>query len=490
MHSKQRGRHAEEMMGKRGGGALHGAMNIMSLVLLCLTFGRLLVVLYGAGFAARSSPVVEENPVPSWLPAPQLQPRSDHPFSPQHDHQQRPATSKRTVAYDAGRRGEAMPAEEMEQLSNHLRGGNFQYSSRNSVSRSIPKLDNGGTGSSSGSKGMVGSSGDGLSSAVRAWGEGMRVLVFTMDSIRDVVARSKRGGPAGEIIVRESLTNSLFEAGAQVEVAVSDADFERRARTMDIYDAVVVDPWTWAGKGWRLKPQLIGRQHRIFILDFFGSDKPHANLGVPLGHHLTAFPVPASQQRTFLGYHVEPSEVSRQGGEKKMQGVIWGKTTDSFKGGSAHDIVSRLADIVELHSTVAPEDATIRHKNIVYHGHLSTEAWQQLLKESKFMIGLGNPLSGPSAVDAMLAGCTYINPIFATPVKTIYNSQHPFLAQSVGEPYVCSFAQKDPNAAMACARKALEQDLPPLVPQELTKEAHAARVREIFEPFATTALQY
>ena len=58
--------------------------------------------------------------------------------------------------------------------------------------------------------------------------------------------------------------------------------------------------------GWRLKPQLIGRQERIFILDFFGADKPHANLGVPLGQHLTAFPVPASQQRTFLGYHVDP----------------------------------------------------------------------------------------------------------------------------------------------------------------------------------------
>ena len=30
---------------------------------------------------------------------------------------------------------------------------------------------------------------------------------------------------------------------------MSDADFERRAHTMDIYGAVIVDPWTWAGKG-------------------------------------------------------------------------------------------------------------------------------------------------------------------------------------------------------------------------------------------------
>lgn len=47
---------------------------------------------------------------------------------------------------------------------------------------------------------------------------------------------------------------------------------------------------------------------------------------------------------------------------------------------------------------------------------------------------------------------------------------------------------QDPNAAIECARKALEQNLPPLVPQELTKEAHARRVREIFEPWASAAI--
>lgn len=58
--------------------------------------------------------------------------------------------------------------------------------------------------------------------------------------------------------------------------------------------------------GWRLKAQLRGRQNKMLILDFFGSGKPHANLGVPARQHLTAFPVPASQSRTFLGYSVDP----------------------------------------------------------------------------------------------------------------------------------------------------------------------------------------
>ena len=41
---------------------------------------------------------------------------------------------------------------------------------------------------------------------------------------------------------------------------------------------------------------------------------------------------------------------------------------------------------------------------------------------------------------------------------------------------------QDADAALDCARKAMEQNLPPMVPQELTHDAHLERVREIFEP--------
>ena len=55
----------------------------------------------------------------------------------------------------------------------------------------------------------------------------------------------------------------------------------------------------------------------------------------------------------------------------------------------------------------------------------------------RFMIGLGNPLVGPSAVDAVVAGCVYINPIYDQPVKDMYWSQHPYLEKEVSlyDPY-------------------------------------------------------
>lgn len=45
---------------------------------------------------------------------------------------------------------------------------------------------------------------------------------------------------------------------------------------------------------------------------------------------------------------------------KKQQGVIWGKTAASFDADAGNNVIARLADFVELHSTIAPKDAPLR----------------------------------------------------------------------------------------------------------------------------------
>ncbi|CAM9146528.1 unnamed protein product [Ectocarpus sp. 12 AP-2014] len=468
-------------MARPHGKPARGALNVISSLLLYLSVGRLLFVLR-----------------PGWNPSRNQQPKIDQlgQGPPAHGYHHRRTTSQNT-AYSAGRRGQAMPAELQMHLSNSLHGSGGPddfpvFGDPRSFAPPGDRRDSVGgfRVSNRGSSGIGGASHTGLDHRGLVWGKGMRVLIYTMDSIQTTVAKSMKGGPAGEIIIRESLTRTLTEAGVEVEVATSDGDFERRAEAMDIYNAVVIDPWTWAGKGWRLKSQLEDHRGKMFVLDYFGSDEPHANLGVPLKRHLTAFPISAEHQRTFLGYRVDPNRKKTplsKPAAKRRQGVIWGKTKDKLFGNRR--LILALADMVVLHSTVAPEDAFVMHDNIVYHGHLPPDEWNQLLQESKFIIGLGNPLLGPSAVDAVTAGCAYLNPIFLRPEKKVYNSQHPFLAQRVGEPYVCSFEQHNAYAAVDCARRALEQDLSPMIPQELTKASHATRVREIFEPLLVTSLQ-
>lgn len=66
----------------------------------------------------------------------------------------------------------------------------------------------------------------------------------------------------------------------------------------------------------------------------------------------------------------------------------------------------------------------------------------------------------------------------------VYHSQHPYLAEAVGEPYVCSVDLEDVEAVKKCVQKALSVNLPPFIPKELTTDAHEERVEKIFGSYA------
>ena len=157
---------------------------------------------------------------------------------------------------------------------------------------------------------------------------------------------------------------------------------------------------------------------------------------------------------------------------KKMQGVIWGKDTKHFSG--KIDMLKRIADIVELHSTST--DSVFSHSNVIWHGHQSADGWKKILMQSKFLIGLGDPLLGPSAIDAIAAGCMYLNPSYRHPMREIFNSQHPYAADKIGEPYVCTFDSNDINSVLKCVKLALQTSLTPMIPKDFTKNEYTKRV--------------
>ena len=171
-----------------------------------------------------------------------------------------------------------------------------------------------------------------------------------------------------------------------------------------------------------------------------------------------------------------------------MEGVIWGKDPKHYEG--RWDLIKALAeDGAVLHSTldVKRVPRAPRHPNIRYHGHLSKAEWHDLLGTSMFMLGLGNPLVGPSAVDAVVAGCVYINPTYSKPVKDVYWSQHPYLADRVGAPRVCNANLDDVQAVKACVRGAVAKAQAPFIPVELTEESYVSRLQKIFGPFLPAA---
>lgn len=243
------------------------------------------------------------------------------------------------------------------------------------------------------------------------------------------------------------------------------------------YDLIVLDPWTWAKKGWVPKDVIRGHDDKIYILDFFGSEKLRGSgLNIPASRMLTAF---GSKWNTFLGYYIEDTDFKKiPMVTKKQQGVIWGKDIKHYTPDKVEQL-KRLADSgITLISTSTA--LTIQHPNVKWIGHLSPSAWQQLLAESKFLIGLGDPLLGPSAIDAITFGCVYVNPHFDKPKKDAYFSQHPYAEQSIGEPFVCSYRSHSFEELQKCATKALGMDLPRKIPTDFTKQRYLERVLLIF----------
>lgn len=101
------------------------------------------------------------------------------------------------------------------------------------------------------------------------------LLLFTMDSIKTYSQSASKGGPAGEIIIRKSLTTTLSSLYPNLRISVASSDSEMETLgSLSKFDIYVFDPWTWAGPGWKLRP-FITDPSKLFILDFFGSERSY-----------------------------------------------------------------------------------------------------------------------------------------------------------------------------------------------------------------------
>lgn len=220
--------------------------------------------------------------------------------------------------------------------------------------------------------------------------------------------------------------------------------------------------------------------HKVYVLDFFGSRALRGTrFKIPPSRFLTAFNT--NSYNTFLGYYMDDLAVTvgNTSYSKKLQGIIWGKDTKHFEG--KDDILRSMASKVHLLSTATSQ--VFEHHNVLWLGHQSKAKWHDMLRESRFLLGLGEPLLGPSALDAVAAGCMYLNPIYSNPLHhngLTFESQHPHALEKIGEPYVCSYAENDMVSLQGCIDKSLRTDLEPHIPLEFTKEAYRQRVIKIF----------
>lgn len=328
-------------------------------------------------------------------------------------------------------------------------------------------------------------------------------LVYLTSLHPDRELLASRGGPSGEMAMSSSLVAGLSELGLRVDPTGTLRRFLRR-RALQVLrrtppDIAFFDPWSLAlAARYRAWP----RQPRVptYVLEWFGTTEAAIpdQTYLPPRNYLVPYPYPDLQNR-FLGfmlpsgkgaYFTSATELrtafvrSRQ--TPRTYGLVWGKDPRYF-GARERSLVQTLATRVPMHLTVDWGSAPpLTGDGILNHGHKEPEAWRALLRGARFVLGLGDPILGPTALEALAAGAVLLNPSFK-PARSVegnpgvsFDSQHTF-AGTIGPPHVLSIDLAQPERVTRIVDDLLAHPPEPTEPlprglEEFTRDAYLSRL--------------
>jgi hypothetical protein len=120
-------------------------------------------------------------------------------------------------------------------------------------------------------------------------------------------------------------------------------------------------------------------------------------------------------------------------------------------------------------------------------GFTDRHSFLQRMSSSRFLLGVGEPIDGPTAMEAMAQGCVFINAKFTPPVvydgkPTVrpYTSQHPFVEHYVPEPYAYTVDLSNKTAVDEVILRIKSWTPTPYRHQYNTEQYYVSNLRRIF----------
>jgi hypothetical protein len=183
---------------------------------------------------------------------------------------------------------------------------------------------------------------------------------------------------------------------------------------------------------------------KYYIVDGFGTQPSH-NTARQLDLKRVLTPYPYDLTNTAINMITDQLPADDWSPKRSPQGVIWAK---SFSYLSSSSVLASLKDIsalASLHTTYGLSASSDPYRDLSFlysHPIMDRKSFLQLLSSSRFLLGVGKPLDGPTALEAMAHGCAFINPIFNPPIRIPdkptdrpYTSQHVFVEQYIPRPF-------------------------------------------------------
>jgi len=311
-------------------------------------------------------------------------------------------------------------------------------------------------------------------------------MFFTMDTLPGYQRAMKLGGPAGEYFARSCLEKYFESRGFEVKRITGDPMFNQLAKDPDnfkIYDFFFFDPWTIITPQHRTRGKYPNMGDKVFVLSFFGESRYSEEAAIPLERYLTPYP---NKYNTYIGFFITPPPSSKINTGKK-KGVIWGKEKRYVV--KAGDVIHKVAKEYQLFSNLykAP-DRGLSRSRVRWLGPLPKEEWRALLADASFLLGLGDPILGPSPLEAMALGCTFINIKFKERrhIKSgiFAESQHDWIQEVAtrdGTDQICIALEGNVEQVLECAKLAVARNsTSTYIPKEVRREEYDARLDKLF----------
>ncbi len=224
---------------------------------------------------------------------------------------------------------------------------------------------------------------------------------------------------------------------------------------------------------------------RRYSVDFWGTPRQQVARGTKVDEYLVPYPYPCGN--TFLGFRVE-DRAYRAHPQPKRKGLVLvlGKEPKYFTAAvrRALDAVAKLNG-VKLVATVPRDKARGLPTFIENRGLLDAEGYSKLLGEAQVALGLGDPVLGPGALDALEHGCAVVQVRYPKPrverwvnPRLPWRTQHDFVDR-VGAPWVASVSLEEYPDAVRRALDAVAREPPrSRLPAEYSDAALLKRVED------------
>lgn len=263
------------------------------------------------------------------------------------------------------------------------------------------------------------------------------------------------GGVFGEYKIFVALLWGLRELEVNHSLIESDADVEkaRREGKIGASTVVVTDQYTQDSIVQAVQP----REARRFNIDYWGTPQAQARRGTVEKQYLVPHP---NGFNTFLGYRVQDDSFRANPPRLKERIVlIWGKERKYFTSEVKQMLRAVIAEngdnLTAIYTTIrtmgskgrkGSEDEDLGYPTKVRHlGLLSAQEYGDLLSRAAIVMGLGDPVLGPTAMDALEHGCALVQLKFPHPkiIRSVnprlpWRTQHDAAEDLLGSPWVSS----------------------------------------------------